>query len=992
MNQTSDQLLPSALPEGTGMDGAAQEGATLEAMVAHQAALEARLAMAMARQQELERQNSYYRSIFDTLPNPLWLMDDNRHLDANPAAIATLGYPDRATLLGSPVDAAQGARAQTLERVRRAQAGETQRFEWAHQPADGTERIGEVIFSPLQLDGRRLVLGSWHDVTQRKLAERRLAERERSFREQSQRLQEVIEGTHTGTWEYNLRTDSLVCNERWAWIVGYGPSELAPLSLSTWRRLAHPGDFRRAMHDVHRCYRQEIEHYRVEMRMRHKAGHWVWIVVRGKVVQWRDDQQPLRMAGTIQDATARKVSEEQLKLAASVFTHASEGIMITDASVRIVSVNEAFSRITGYRQEEVLGRTPGLLKSGLHGADFYAEVWKALREKGEWSGEIWNRHREGHLYAELVNISAVCDEQGQVKNYVALFNDITQQKQHQQQLERSAHYDPLTDLPNRLLLADRLQQAMVRSHRHCDKVAVAYIDLDGFKAVNDRHGHAVGDRLLVILANRMKSLLREGDTLARLGGDEFAVVIVDMVRQHDCVPVLERLLQALADPVAVAGEVLHVSASIGVTLYPLDDVEADQLLRHADQAMYIAKQTGKNRYHIFDIKHTRPSNEPNQTLEALHQALARGEFCLHYQPRVNMRSGQLVGAEALIRWQHPEHGLLLPSAFLPAVEHHAVSVTVGQWVIAQALGQISAWQRQGLDIPVSVNLSARHIQNRDFLPSLKTLLDSHPDVPPQRLELEVMEAHALEDIDYAARMMNACRELGVRFALDDFGTGYTSLAYLRRLPADTLKLDQSFVQAMPSAPGDMAVVEAVHGLAKAFHRRLIAEGVETEWQGEMLLAMGCELAQGYAIGRPMPADELSGWASRWQPCESWRAWAGRSLSPRALPVLLATVEHSAWRDEVEAYLLGRHDLLPTQDPSGGRFATWYAKEGREHFDAHPAFVEIGQRHRKVQRLAAALLAECEQGRRGEARSRVEELRRESEALVGCLREFAWLAA
>lgn len=986
MNQNSDESLP-ATPVDSGADDTRP---AIEVLLANQAVLEARLAVALARQQELERQNRYFRSIFETLPNPLWLMDGDSYLDANQAAVEALGFADRALMLSGSISATPGTDESLGDRVAQAQDGQVQCFEWGRLGGGAAQRVAEVTFSPLELDGRRLVLGSWHDITERKLAERRLAERERSFREQSQRLNEVIQGTNTGTWAYNLETDSLACNERWAWIVGFVPGELAPMSLATWRSLAHPGDFRRAMREVQRCYRRETEHYRVEMRLRHKQGHWVWIACRGTVVEWSEQDRPRRMAGTIQDITARKVAEEQLKLAASVFTHASEGILITDAQVRIVSVNEAFTRITGYTEAEVRGHTPGILKSGLHGADFYAGVWQTLQDKGEWSGEIWNRHKAGHLYAELVNISAVCDEQGQVKNYVALFNDITVQKHLQQRLERSAYYDPLTDLPNRLLLADRLQQAMARARRHTDRIAVAYIDLDGFKAVNDRHGHAVGDQLLVVLANRMKALLREGDTLARLGGDEFAVVIVDMVRQHDCVPVMERLLQALADPVVVAGEVLHVTASIGATFYPLDDVDAEQLLRHADQAMYVAKQTGKNRFHFFDIKQAQVGHEPSQTLEALHQALARGEFCLHYQPRVNMRTGEMVGAEALIRWQHPQHGLLLPSAFLPAVEHHAFSATVGQWVIEQALRQMAVWQRQGLELSVSANLSARHIQHRDFLTNLKTLLERHPEVPPARLELEVMETHALEDIDHAARMMSACRDLGVRFALDDFGTGYTSLAYLRRLPADTLKLDQSFVQAMPSAPGDMAVVEAVHGLAKAFHRRLIAEGVETEWQGEMLLAMGCELAQGYAIGRPMPANRLLDWSRDWQPCAAWRAWVGRTLSPRALPVLLATVEHSAWRDEVEAYLLGRHDLLPTS--SCGRFVSWYAGEGSESFAAHPVFAEIGQLHGRVQKLAAELLADCAEGRREQARTRVADLRRESEGLIGRLREFAWLAA
>lgn len=480
-------------------------------------------------------------------------------------------------------------------------------------------------------------------------------------------------------------------------------------------------------------------------------------------------------------------------------------------------------------------------------------------------------------------ICTVTMENGKPSKLNGVFQDISEHKaaqialEHANQeleytnrvLENIAHYDALTHLPNRVLLADRLHQAMAHTTRSESIMAVAFLDLDGFKAVNDQFGHSVGDKLLIKLAQRMKGTLREGDTLARIGGDEFVVVLTDLHHTTDCEPLLRRLLDAAAEPVHLDDRALEVSASIGVTLYPQDGSDADQLLRHADQAMYLAKQAGKNCYHLFDIAKDVAVKHQRETLEHIRTALHNNEFVLYYQPKVHMRTGKVIGAEALIRWQHPQYGLLPPAAFLPVIENHLLSIELGEWVIETALEQMTEWEMMGLEIPISVNVGAIQLQQSNFAKRLEELLALHPAANPRNLELEILETSALEDITQVSAVINACKVLGVSFALDDFGTGYSSLAYLKKLPAQVLKIDQSFVRDMLEDTDDLAIIKGIVGLATAFHRTVLAEGVETIAHGEILLAMGCELAQGYGIARPMPASAMPEWIKTWQPDKAW---------------------------------------------------------------------------------------------------------------------------
>lgn len=692
-----------------------------------------------------------------------------------------------------------------------------------------------------------------------------------ALKDSDEQMQLVLAGGDLGFWDWNIVTGKVERNNRWATMLGYDHKEIKRTT-SQWLDFVHPLDRKKAWQSINDVLEGRSKSHSLEYRMLTKDGGFKWVHDQAKVMKRDVNDKPLRMSGTYSDVTSRKEAEEKLKLAASVFTHARECITITDTQGIIIDVNDTFTAVTGYSREEAVGRNPRFLKSGKQSPEFYSDMWQELVEEGHWYGEIWNRRKNGEFYAEMKAISAVVDEQDVTTHYVALGNDITLIKEHQDKLEHIAHFDALTNLPNRSLLADRLNQAMAQCNRHKQSLAVVFLDLDGFKEVNDTYGHDVGDELLIALSIRMKEALREGDTLSRFGGDELVAVLADLTKVEECEPVLERLLLAASAPVTFGHVVINVSASIGFTLYPQDHVDADQLIRHADQAMYVAKESGKNRFHLFDTVKDGAVKVQHESLEGIRKALDNNEFVLHYQPKVNMRTGRVIGVEALIRWQHPERGLLNPIEFLPVIENNLMSIELGEWVIDNALKQIGQWNTTGLELPlnISVNIAALQLQQPDFPLKLDSLLAEHPDVEPNCLALEVLETSAIDDLHHVSIIMKNCIALGVQFALDDFGTGYSSLTYLRRLPATLIKIDQSFVRDMLCDVDDLAIVEGVIGLAKLFKRDVIAEGVETTEHGTALLEMGCELAQGYGIARPMPASEIPKWINDWKPDSSWQ--------------------------------------------------------------------------------------------------------------------------
>jgi diguanylate cyclase (GGDEF)-like protein/PAS domain S-box-containing protein len=674
----------------------------------------------------------------------------------------------------------------------------------------------------------------------------------------------------------------------------------------------------------------------------------------------------------IRDISNFKRAEQGLRLAASVFTHAREGIVITDAKGIILEVNDTFSKITGYARDEVIGNNPRVLKSARQDRNFYINMWTSLTTMGHWHGEIWNRKKNGDVYAELLTISAVRNQSNVTQHYVGLFSDITHIKDHQRQLEHIAHYDGLTSLPNRMLLADRLIQAMLQCKRRGQSLAVVYLDLDGFKVINDTYGHAVGDQLLITLADRMKHGLREGDTLARIGGDEFVAVLCDLTDRSNSEQSIVRLLGAAANPLNIDGYTVQVTASLGVTFYPqCDEVDADLLLRQADQAMYQAKVAGKNRFHVFDPEQDRSVRGQHENLESIRHALTHGEFVLHYQPKVNMRTGVVIGAEALIRWQNPERGLLYPAEFLQFVEGTPLAIGLGEWVIDAALTQMEIWRQAGLSVPVAVNIGGHQLQQSDFVERLRAILARHLTVAPGALQLEILETSALEDINQVSVVINKCREFGVHFALDDFGTGYSSLTYLKRLPVSLLKIDQSFVRDMLHEPDDLSILQGVLGMAQAFGREVIAEGVETVEHGAMLLRLGCELAQGYGIAKPMPGSEMLAWSNAWRPYPSWLNL--KSVNTNDLPLIFAGVEHRASASTLERNIQeGRRDLsAPAHNQC--RFGAWMETFGHERYSASPAFQAVDQLHKAMHALGREICAVQSDGKTQEALDGVRKL-------------------
>ncbi len=665
----------------------------------------------------------------------------------------------------------------------------------------------------------------------------------------------IVQASLDGFWVVDAAGRLRDVNDAQCRMLGYSREELLTLDLADIQAPECADETAARVEQI-----KQLGYSRFESRHRRKDGTTVDVEVSVVYVPELGE----KFFAFMRDISERKATEAHLRLAASVFSHANEGITITDPDGTIVEINDSFTRVTGFSRDEAVGQNPRILKSGRQPKEFYEEMWRSLTEKDHWFGEIWNRRKTGEIYPELLSINAVRDPEGSITNYVALFTDITKLKDHQKQLEFIAHYDVLTGLPNRILLADRIHQAIAQGSRRGQLLAVAYVDLDGFKEINDRHGHEIGDRLLAAVSRRMKAMLREGDTLARIGGDEFVAVLTDLDRAEDCNPVVDRLLEAAAHPLLVNGLELQVSASIGVALCPDGAQDADLLLRNADQAMYQAKEAGKNRCHHFDASHAAAVSAQGEIRQMIRGGMERGEFVLYYQPKVNLESGEVVGAEALIRWRHPQRGLLPPAAFLPAIANDPIELDLGQWVIDTALRQIDRWTASGLGLPVSVNVSAGQLQCGDFVQCLSVVLHKYPGVHPGRLVIEILESSAIADIASVTALIAECREIGVRFALDDFGTGYSSLTYLRHLPIDFIKIDQTFVRQMLDSPEDHAIVEGIVGLARAFRRQVIAEGVETAAHGELLLRLGCQLAQGYGIARPMPAEDVPAWVASWQ--------------------------------------------------------------------------------------------------------------------------------
>jgi diguanylate cyclase (GGDEF)-like protein/PAS domain S-box-containing protein len=546
----------------------------------------------------------------------------------------------------------------------------------------------------------------------------------------------------------------------------------------------------------------------------------------------------------------------KLEQAAQVFEHSKEGILVTDANKKITSVNKSFTEITGFTPEEAIGQNPRLLASGRHDAAFFKQVWEALATTGSWQGELWNRRKSGEIYPESLTIISVKGDAGAVINYIGIFGDISERKLAEERIQQLAHYDVLTGLPNRLLFSDRLEQSLINAQRNQSKVALLFLDLDRFKQINDTLGHDIGDALLKMVAQRLISCVREQDTLSRQGGDEFIAVLPD-ADIAGAELVAAKMLDAIIQPYLINQHEFRISSSIGIAVYPDQAQDAESLIKYADVAMYQAKDSGRNKYLRFDPSMNASSHERLQLENGLRTAVDRQELRLYYQPQIDLIDGRIIGCEALVRWQHPELGMISPATFIPLAEETGLIMPISDWVLEEALRQARVWRDAGLpEITVAVNLSALQFRQRILNEQVGALLKKYK-LPPHVLDLELTESILMQGIDSALSMLHELSIMGVGLSIDDFGTGYSSLSYLKRFPIQKLKIDQSFVRDITTDSNDATMVKTIILMAHSLKLHVIAEGVETEAQADFLRASGCEQAQGYLFGRPVAADEFT---------------------------------------------------------------------------------------------------------------------------------------
>jgi diguanylate cyclase (GGDEF)-like protein/PAS domain S-box-containing protein len=739
---------------------------------------------------------------------------------------------------------AQWTREVLLERLRNF-VGKSARFETVHRRKDGSLVDVEVSTTGVEIDGQCFFFASSRDISERKRADHRnevLISRHQAL------MKSALEGIHIMDMDGNL----VEFNDTFCRLLGYSREEAMDLNVADW-------DAQWSREELMERFKKLVfvDGALFETRHRRKDGSLIDVEVSttGAEIDGKN-----YLYASSRDISNRKAIEEGQRIAAVTFD-TQEAIMITTPDAKILRVNQSFSEITGYSKDEVIGQNPRIFQSGRHDASFYHLMWSSLRDTGKWSGEIWDKRKDGSIYPKTITITAVYDNNRNLTHYVAVFRDISSHKRSEQEIHQLAFYDPLTELPNRRLLMDRLQQGLAVSARSRRYGALLFLDLDHFKTVNDTRGHATGDQLLIEAARRLKSCVREGDSVARLGGDEFVVLLEELdsganeaASQTELVA--EKILHELGKPYALDDFECHLTASIGISLFFNHEESAESLLQHADVAMYQAKSAGRNTIRFFDPQMQAVLDARAAMESDMRQALNKQQFSLHYQVQVDSQQRAL-GAEVLLRWNHPGYGLISPEQFIPLSEDSGLIVPIGLWVLKTACAQLVAWQDQALtrDLTLAVNVSARQFRQRDFVDQVHQVLQES-GAKASQLKLELTESVVLENVEDTIVKMRALKVLGVSFSMDDFGTGYSSLQYLKRLPLDQIKIDQSFVRDIATDPNDAAIVQTIIAMTGALGLNVIAEGVETEEQVDFLNQRGCQAFQGYFFGRPVPIDQF----------------------------------------------------------------------------------------------------------------------------------------
>ncbi|WPP02096.1 EAL domain-containing protein [Pseudomonas sp. HR96] len=805
-------------------------------------------------QMSLMQSEDRFRNLFEHSPDAVWIVDHHGQcIEANDAAARTFGYTDAAQFQAvpavdlSPIWQPDGQRSTDKSSRMRALAGEqgVQRFEWQFQRADGSSFPTEVTLCTMLLGNACVTYAVARDISERKHAEAQLLEHKAL-------LQAIVDNAPSLIYMFDTEARLLLCNHL------YERSVRHPSELIVGHRRSH-------FMQTQDARLQELDDQavlvsgtaqRFEDTHHEPGGLRTYLTTKCPL---RDaDGRLLGVLGISNDITEIRQTTEELRLAGLVMDNTGDAVMITDANGMIVRVNRAFTTITGFSADEVLG-SRSLLRSSRHDRHFYRRMRDSLRAQGHWRGEIWSRRRDGEEYPQWLTINAVTSERGERVNYVGVFSDISSIKHAQAELERLAHFDAVTGLPNRVQFQRRLADSIARALRNDSCMAVLILDVDGFKMVNDTLGHPMGDLLLQQATQRFLAATPASDTVARLGGDEFAFILNDLDSPQDAVSLVQGLLHTLQRPFDLNGTHALVTASIGVAICPSDGASPEVLLRHADTAMYGAKEAGRNGFRFYQRQMTEFIQQRVSMEAALRRALQCGEFELWYQPKLDLASGAVEGAEALLRWRDPQHGMVMPADFIPLAERTGLIIAIGEWVLDQACAQLRCWLDRGIfDGRIAINVAAPQIDRSDFVESVRRALQRH-DLPACALEVEVTESLLMESQDQASEVLTRLQHLGVTTAVDDFGTGYSSLAYLKMLPIDNLKIDRAFIRDLPGDSTYVAITRAIIDLGRALNFHVTAEGIETQEQYDFLRAAGCDTGQGYLIGKPMPAAQFEAW-------------------------------------------------------------------------------------------------------------------------------------
>ena len=939
----------------------------------------------LASEQALNRRTAQVDALFAAIPDVVFVTGpDGIYLDGNPQLERLLGRSLEDIVGRTDAELFPGHLGQVLtDRHARVLAEDRPVVDEHSVPtADGGEVLLETITVPVRgPDGSLLgVLGVGRDITDRH------REREALRRSQSALLhaQEVAE---LGSWEVDLRTGEMTWSEQTYRLLDVDPQH--PVSPDEVLSLVHVDDrdrVRQALRSALQGGPEDVEH-----RLARRPQGWVRQRAR---VERAADGTPLQMIGTVLDITASKqherdLEQEQQRLQDALET-ARAAAFEWDVPSDMLRPSQRWLSLLGYdldRDGPVTAQAwltwvyPAQLPAMRDGLE---RLLAGHDERHEMEFRL--QHRDGR-WLWLRGISRVTHwlPDGAPRTVRGLIIDITHEKAHQEQLSFVAEHDGLTGLINRQRFSDHVRDELLTNRGPQERLAVVCLDLDAFEEINQLHGRGAGNQLLVEIATRLLRCVGDRHRVARIGGDEFAVAVPVSGGSQGWRDAVEELYDAVTRPITLQGRSLHATASIGVTLHPQNrDVDAEQLLRQADQAVYQAKLAGKDRYHLFDTEHDATSRARYRLIDEVYTAIVEDQFVLYYQPQVNMRTGEVIGLEALIRWQHPQQGLLPPGAFIAQLAGHPVSIEIGDWVIEAALAQLTRWQAAGFDTAVSVNIDTSQLYDPHFGPRLERQLADHPSIPPAHFGIEILETGALEDLDRVAELVDDLRALGSSVALDDFGTGFSSLTLLKRLHADFIKIDRSFVMELLGDREHALIIDSVVTLSRNFGRNVLAEGVETEAHGVLLLELGCDLAQGFGIARPMPADQVLDWVGRWQPPASWSGV--EPVAADRLPALLASIEHRVWVENLRAHLEGSWSAPPPLDPTRCRLGAWLARM-EDHPGRQPP-EELRGHHIALHDAARELVAATDEGAAASgAAADLATVERASEALRAALERW-----